>query len=141
MDLYRFSVFTHIFFSILLVGMALFWIIMHTALGRRFDAAETIRLLNVTQGARWPHVAIPHAWRLPLPWLNWAVFIALCGSGVLNLVVGGMPQGPWWWTKLALVFAIAFLLLLMTRRARPTFYRAYFVIALVTVVVAGWVIR
>ena len=141
MDLYRFSVFAHIFFSILLVGMALFWIIMHTALRRRFDAAETIRLLNVAQGARWPHVAIPHAWRLPLPWLGWAIILALFGSGILNLVVGGVPQGPWWWAKLALVVAIAALQFLMTRRARPGLYRAWFVLVLATIPVAGWVIR
>ena len=141
MDLYRFSVFAHIFFSILLVGMALFWIIMHTALGRRFDAAESTRLLNVAQSARWPHVAVPYALRLPLPWLTWAVILALCASGLLNLALGRVPQGPLWWTKLALVVAILTLQGLMTRRARPALYRAWFVLVLAAVLVAGWVIR
>lgn len=141
MDLYRFSVLAHIFLSILLIGMALFWIIMHMALGRRFDVAEMTRLLNIAQGARWPHVVIPQAWRLPLPWLAWVVFLALCGSGVLMLVIGRVPQGPLWWTKLALVIAIACLQAQMTHRARPELYRAYFVLALATIPVAGWAIR
>ena len=141
MDLYRLSVFAHIFFSILLVGLALFWVIMQTALGRRFAAPEAARLLQVAQSARWPHVAIPYAWRLPLPWVTWAVIIGLWGSGLLSAAINGRSGWPEWWAKWALVAAIMVLQLLMTRRPRPALFRAYFALVLATIAVSGWVTR
>jgi hypothetical protein len=142
MDLYRLTVFVHIVFAILLVGLALFWLIMRTALGHRSDAGDSTRLLDVAHGARWPHVVIPYAWRLPLPWVAWAVFLVLCGTGIAGLVIRGTtPQGPLWMTKLALVAAIALILLVTTRRLRPALIGAYFALTLATIAVSGWIIR
>lgn len=141
MDGYRLSVFLHIVFSILLVGLALFWIIMQMALGRRGDAATAQRLLDIAQAARWPHVAVPQAWRLPLPWLTWGVILALCGTGVLAAALGRVPEGPLWWAKLALVAAIIVVQATMTGRARPALYRPWFALVLAAIPVSGWVLR
>ena len=89
MDTYRFSVLAHLFFSILLIGLALFWFIMRIALKRRFAAGDATRLLTVAQAARWPHVAVPYKWRLPLPWLTWAVIAGTWISGILIMNATG----------------------------------------------------
>jgi hypothetical protein len=141
MDLYRLNVLIHIVFAILLMGLALFWFIMHTALGRRFAAAESTRLLGIAHGARWPHVVIPYAMRLPLPWVTWAVFLVLCVTGILSLAIRGTPAGALWVTKLALVVAIGIIQILMTRRLRPALIRIYFALVLATIPVAGLVLR
>lgn len=141
MDWLRLSVFAHIFFSILLVGLALFWVIMQTALGRRFAAAEAQRLLQVTQSARWPHVGVPYAWRLPLPWLTWAVILGAWVSGILNATLGGEFRWSEWWPKWALVAMLALLQLLMTPRPRPALFRPYLAFLLVTVAASAWLTR
>jgi len=141
MDLYRLIVFGHILFGILLVGLALFWVIMHIALGRQTNTGDAARLLDVAHRARWPHVVIPYALRLPLPWVTWIVFLMLCGSGLISAAIRGYPQGRLWFTKLALVAAIAALQVLMTRRPRPKLIHAFFVLVLLTIPVSGWVIR
>jgi hypothetical protein len=140
MDLYRLNVFVHIVFAVLLAGLALFWLVMHVALGRRSDAADATRLLGVAHRARWPHVVIPYAWRLPLPWVTWLVFLVLGGTGLLALATRGWPQGPLWATKLALVVVIAFIQLAATRRP-PPLIRIYFALVLATIAVSGWAIR
>ncbi len=108
MDLYRLNVFAHIVFAILLVGLALFWLVMHVALGRLADAQDATRLLDVGTWCALAARVVPYAWRLPLPWLTWVVFLVLCGTGILGLAIrGSPPQGPLWLTKLALVGVIA----------------------------------
>jgi len=141
MDLYRLSVAVHVFLSIVLVGLALFWVIMYTALGRRFGAGETARLLAIVKDARWPHVAVPYQWRLRLPWLAWLTLLALWGTGVLNAKLHGTPEGVLWWTKMALFFAIIASQVLLSRGSGPRPGRLNFVLVLAMVVVSGWVIR
>jgi hypothetical protein len=86
MDLYRFSVFAHRF-QHPLVGMACS---DHCTRHSAGDSMPQRRPpLNVAQAARWPH-------RDPMPAsaaVAPAVFLALCGSGILNLVVGA-AAGP-----------------------------------------------
>jgi hypothetical protein len=141
MDLYRLSAFVHIVFAILLAGLALFWLVMHVALDRRSDATDAPRLLGVAHRARWPHVVIPYASRLPLPWVAWLVFLVLGGTGLMALASRGWPLGPLWLTKLALIAAIAFIQLATTHRPRAALIRIYFVLVLATIAVSGWAIR
>jgi len=141
MDLYRLSVAAHIFLSIILVGFALFWVIMYTALGRRFRADETARLIGIVKDARWPHVAVPYQWRLRLPWLVSLTLVALWGTGVMNAKLHGTPEGVLWWTKMGLFFAIIACHALMSRGSSPRLGRVNFALVLVMVVVSGWVIR
>ena len=141
MDLYRLSVVVHIFLSIILVGFALFWVIMYTALGRRFASQETERLMGIVKQARWPHVAVPWQWRLRLPWLASLTLIALWGTGVANAKLHGTPEGPLWWTKMALFLLIIGCQVLWSRRSSAPLGWLNFALVLVMVVVSGWVIR
>ena len=89
MDTYRLSVFAHLFFTILLIGLALFWFIMRIALKRRFSDGDATQMLAVAQASRWPHVAVPYKFRLPLPWITWAVIAGVWISGILIMNATG----------------------------------------------------
>ena len=141
MDLYRLSVFAHIFFSVLFTGLALYWIIMFTSLSRRFDAAETARLLGIAHRSRWPHVVVPLAWRLPLPWVTTATMVVLWLTGIVNSKLRGMPEGPLWWTKLGLFLALIALQVALTRRVSQAAVRINFALTVTMILVSGWVIR
>src|SRR5262245_39522215 len=106
MDPYRFSVFAHILFSILLVGLALFWVIMQVALRRRAATGEALRLLGIAQLARWPHVAVPLAWRISLPWLTWLVMAGAWASGIASSTLGGHSLSGDWWPKWLLIAVV-----------------------------------
>src|ERR1041384_5054841 len=118
MDPYRLSVFAHLFFAIVLVGLALFWFIMLVALRQKFDETETARLLQVANGARWPHVVVPWKMRLPLPWMTWLIFAVLIISGLCVIHWSAMPTRALWYVKLA-VFAILIVMQIVLTR-RPT---------------------
>lgn len=141
MDVYRWTVFAHSFFSVLFTGLALYWMIMLTSLSRRFDAGETHRLLGIAHAARWPHVVIPQKWRLPVSWVTTFVMVALWLTGIVNSKLRGMPEGVFWWTKMGLFLALIALQIGLTRRPYPTVVRANFVLAIVMLIVSSWVIR
>lgn len=141
MDVYRLSVFAHIFFSVVFTGLALYWMIMLVSLGQRFDAGETGRLLGIAHKARWPHVVIPYKWRVPLPWMTTLVMVVLWLTGIVNSKLRGMPEGPIWWTKMGLFLALIALQVALTRRPHPAAIRINFVLALAMLLVSGWVIR
>ena len=141
MDVYRLSVFAHIFFSVVFTGLALYWTIMLTSLSRRFDVAETSRLLGIAHRSRWPHVVIPLAWRLRLPWVTTLTMVALWLTGIVNSKLRGMPEGPLWWTKMGLFLALIALQVALTRRPYPTAVRVNFVLTVAMLLVSGWVIR
>ena len=141
MDVYRLSVFAHIFFSVVFTGLALYWTIMLTSLSRRFDAAETTRLLGIAHRSRWPHVVVPLAWRLPLPWVTTLTMVALWLTGIVNSKLRGMPEGPLWWTKMGLFLALIALQVALTRRPYPTAVRVNFALTVAMLLVSGWVIR
>jgi hypothetical protein len=141
MDVYRLSVFAHIFFSVVFTGLALYWIIMFTSLSRRFDAAETTRLLCIAHRSRWPHVLVPLAWRLPLPWVTTATMVVLWLTGIVNSKLRGMPEGPLWWTKLGLFLVLIALQVALTRRVSPAAVRINFALTVTMILVSGWVIR
>lgn len=141
MDVYRLSVFAHIFFSVVFTGLALYWTIMLTSLSRRFDVAETARLLGIAHRSRWPHVVVPLAWRLPLPWVTTLTMVALWLTGIVNSKLRGMPEGPLWWTKMGLFLALIALQVALTRRPYPTVVRVNFALTVAMLLVSGWVIR
>lgn len=141
MDAYRLSVFVHIFFSVLFTGLALYWMIMLVSLRRRFDAGETGRLLGLAHAARWPHVAVPQKWRLPLPWMTTLVMVVLWLSGIVNSKLRGMPEGVFWWTKMGLFVALIALQVALMRRPHPAAIRINFALAIAMLLVSGWVIR
>jgi hypothetical protein len=75
----------HLLTAILLVGNALFWVVMTIGVSRSGDPAESSRLLAVVNSARWPHVVLPRALRLPFPALAWTFLIVIGVTGVLLL--------------------------------------------------------
>ena len=141
MDTYRFSVFAHLFFSILLIGLALFWFIMRIAINRRFAAGDATRLLAVAQASRWPHVAVPYKWRLPLPWLTWAVIAGTWISGILIMNATGRSTWSEWWPKWALVIIVTVMQALMTFRTRPGLFNIQLGALLATIAVSAWLAR
>jgi hypothetical protein len=142
MDAYRVFVYAHVVCSILLTGLALFWFIMLVALRQRFDKAETANLLQTVNHARWPHVAIPYAWRLPLPWVTWAIVGVLAASGIAILQFrAGAPPGQLWWVKMGLLAAVVIIQLLVTRRPNPKLIGLNFILVLAMMLVSGWMIR
>jgi hypothetical protein len=93
MTAYLIGSWLHLVTAILLVGNALFWVVMTTGVCRSGDPAESARLLGVVNSARWPHVIVPRALRLPFPALAWTFLIVLGVTGVLLLRSDGGTLG------------------------------------------------
>ena len=141
MDLIRTSVFLHIVFSILLTGLALYWVIMSSALARGREATEAARLLDAAHRARWPHVVVPPSLRIPLPWMTWLVIAALAATGIGSIVLRGAPANGLWWIKLALVAAVIAIQIPLTLRPHPFLCRIQFALVLATILVSAWTLR
>lgn len=141
MDSYRLSVFAHLVFAVVLTGLALFWSIMLMSLRRSHEPPESQRLLGIVNAARWPHVAVPYAWRLPLPWVTWATIAMLVATGVIGLSYRGTPDSVHWWIKMALFTGIALVQALVTRTPSASLIRINFALVITTVIVSGWAIR
>jgi len=141
MDLIRATAFVHIIFSILLVGQALYWMIMVTALNKRHGAAEADRLLQAANRARWPHVVVPHSMRLPLPWIAWLTLAAIAGTGAISLALRGFSGDLLWWIKLGLFVAIAIVQVPLTRRPAAGLTRINFALVISAIVISGWAVR
>ena len=137
----RLIVFAHVFLSVLLVGLALFWLIMDTVLRRRSGPAEADRLLRIVDESRWPHVAVPFRWRLPLPWISWLTLLGLWGTGVFNAKLNDIPEGVLWWMKIGLFVAILTTQVSLMRRLSPAKIRLNFALVTVMVLVSSWLIR
>lgn len=140
MDAYRIMVWLHIVLGIALTGQALFWMVMLAALRQRFGAAGAMPWLLEAKAARWPHVAVPHALRLPLPWVPWLTLAALCVTGVL-LSFTREPGGVFWTVKLVLLAGIAVTQLILTWRPLAPAIIGNFLLTLALMVVSGWMTR
>jgi hypothetical protein len=141
-DGYRALVYAHLLCSILLAGQALFWFIMLAALRQRFDRQQAATMLQTVNGARWPHVVVPYALRLPLPWVTWATVAALVVTGLAIVHLRGGPmEGAMWWLKLVLTAAVAIIQIVVTRRPQPALIRINFGLVLAAMVVSGWTVR
>lgn len=140
MDAYRITVWLHIVLGITLAGQALFWMVMLTALRQRFGAAGAMPWLMEAKAARWPHVAVPQALRLPLPWVAWATLVAVCLSGVY-IGFTREPAGLWWTVKLALLAGIAVMQLILTFRPVAVAIVGNFLLTLAIMVVSAWMTR
>jgi hypothetical protein len=133
------AAYAHLVLTVFLVGYVLYWAVMVVALRRSCDADETLRLLAVANRARWPHVVVPWAMRLPLPFVGWAFLLILLASGVA--LAAGHGWSPLLLLKLALVAAFAVIQLILTRRPVPVLIFANFALALVIVVLSGLLTR
>lgn len=141
MDLIRTSAFLHIVFSILLTGLALYWVIMSSALAKGRAATEAARLLDAAHRARWPHVVVPPSLRIPLPWMTWLVLAALAATGIGSIALRGAPANGLWWIKLALIAAVIAIQIPLTLRPQPFLCRIQLALVLATILVSGWSLR
>ncbi len=120
MGTYQLAALAHLVLAILVTGYALFWAIMALALRRTFSAAETEAHLATVAAARWPHVAVPWRYRLPLPILGWLLIAAAVLSGLLVGALGGQRElGLAFLLKLLVLAAVIGVHLPLARRPRP----------------------
>ena len=133
------TAYVHVVLTVFLVGYVLYWAVMVMALRRGRDPAETLRLLGVASRARWPHVGLPWALRLPLPFVGWAFVVILLASGLALLP--GHGWSPLLLLKLALFAAFAIIQVVLTRRPVPALIFANFALALTIVVLSGLLAR
>jgi hypothetical protein len=127
------SAYVHLVAGVLLTGYALFWGMLALSLTRHSNPAEVERLLTVAGAARWPHVVLPMALRLPLPWVGWIFLLATAFTGVLLLPtapISGMLLG-----KVVLFVILLGSQLMLT--LRPTPARAFVNLAVVVLIVAA----
>ena len=75
----------HLVAAILLVGNALFWVVMAIGAARSTSPAESAHLLGLINSGRWPHVIVPRPLRLPFSALAWIFLLVLGVSGVFLL--------------------------------------------------------
>ena len=142
MDAYRLTVWAHLFFSIVLMGLALFWLVMDVSLRRRFDAAAADGWLKTLKLARWPHVVVPWALRLPLPWLTWAIIAVLVVTGIASgKLIARVPDGSLWAAKIALFAALLCTQAWLTWRPSRGIIRVNFVVVLLTIVASVVAVR
>src|SRR5262245_22497031 len=144
MSLYRLNAFIHLFSTVLLTGLALFWVIMAAALKQRFHAERTAELLGILNRARWPHVVVPYSLRLPLPLVSWGLLAVLALTGVLGFNwrnPDGVAQiATLQWLKLAGVAMLLIVQALLTRRPSPVAIHANFVLVLGVALISVWMI-
>ncbi len=82
---------------------------MDVSLRRRFEVAQANGWLRVVRSARWPHVAVPYALRLPLPLLTFAILGIMIATGILASHLGGrVTEGSAWSVKYALAGGLLF---------------------------------
>jgi hypothetical protein len=141
MDLYRAVVFLHVFLGVLLTGLALFWTIMSVALGRRSVPAQVVEQLRIVNTARWPHVAVPYALRIPLPWMTWLTILLLAATGAFAFRYSAGELQGLWWIKMALFAGVIVVQAFVQRRPSPLLIRANLALVLAVMVVSGWAIR
>lgn len=140
-DTYRLVVYAHLVLAVVLMGMGLFWLIMLLSLREKFGNEGAGQWLEHARGARWPHVVVPRSMRLPLPWISWLLLLGLVATGVVLGALQGMPSGPLWHAKAALVLALVVAQGLLGRRVGPVSVHAVFWLTLATIIVSGWVVR
>ena len=133
------AAYVHLVLTVFLVGYVLYWAVMVTALRRSCEPGETLRLLAVASHARWPHVVLPWAMRVPLPFMGWAFLLLLLASGFA--LASDHGWSPLLMVKLVLVAAFAIIQLVLTRRPLPALIFANFALPLVIVVLSGWLAR
>jgi hypothetical protein len=76
----------HLLAGILLMGNALFWVVMATGVARSPSRPEDAAgLLGLINSGRWPHVIVPRPLRLPFPVLAWIFLVVLGLSGIFLL--------------------------------------------------------
>ena len=85
MTWYALVVFVHLFSAVLLTGSVLFWVVMASQLGRRFDDQATDLHLELINEGRWPPVAVPERLRFSLAGWGGGFVVVLLISGVLLL--------------------------------------------------------
>ena len=88
------AAYAHIVATVLLVGYALFWVVMTTTI-REEEGPESMGLLGLIQRGRWPPGGVPKPLRLTLPALGWAFLLALFLTGALLVVSGGRTWDAW----------------------------------------------
>jgi hypothetical protein len=140
MDAYRITVWLHIVLGITLTGQALFWMVMLAGLRQRFGAAGALPWLMDAKAARWPHVAVPQALRMPLPWVAWATLAVIVASGWF-IGLTHPPGGMWWTVKLVLLAGIVLMQLVLTWRPVAFAIVGNFLLTLAIMVVSGWMVR
>ena len=67
------TAYIHLVAGVLLTGYALFWTMLALSLARDSDGRRS-NGCSGSRSRRWPHVGVPMALRLPLPWsvgLSW----------------------------------------------------------------------
>ncbi len=128
MDFVRILIWLHLVAAVFLTGMALFWLLLPEALRRRFEPAQAQELLEAARRARWPHVAVPHHLRLPLPIVGLLISAGVAATGIL--AAGATPPDPLFRAKLLAFGLLVGLQLLLLRTARPFWTRAQLPLAL-----------
>jgi hypothetical protein len=82
----------HLVAGILLMGNALFWVVMATGAARSSSQPEDAAgLLGQINSGRWPHVIVPRPLRLPFPALAWVFLVVLGSSGIFLLQSRATP--------------------------------------------------
>ena len=89
----------HLVAAVLLMGNALFWVVMTIGAARSSSQPEdAARLLGLINSGRWPHVIVPRPLRLPFPALAWIFLVVLAVSGIFLVqsreTVGAVLREP-----------------------------------------------
>jgi len=87
---YLSAVFVHIMCAILWIGYVLFWLIITRPIERRFDSAESSRILGLVNHAEWPPRMIPSPVRLRFSQVAWVFLVVLALTGTVMAVHRGV---------------------------------------------------
>ena len=93
MTLYLTAAYLHLVFGIVLIGYALFWLVMAYALRSRAADLDTGEMLAVIGRAGWPPFVAPPALRIPILGIGWLLVLAMLASGFALLGVHRITLG------------------------------------------------
>lgn len=135
MSWYSIILYLHLVSGVLFVGYTLYWVIMAASLHRVKPGEEVTALLGVLAVSRWPHVAVPYRYRLPLPWLGMIFTGSLLFTGIALTPTHGVTGLLV--IKVLLFVAIAGLQVLHLKDRREWIMGAAFALALATVALSA----
>ena len=130
----------HLAAAVVLVGLALYWVILRLALARLIqEPAAVAALLRAAHAARWPHRVIPWRLRLPVPLLSLLCTLLLVATGLL---LGAAAVEPGLWRgKLALTALLLLVQFVFVRRPADWAIFAQLPLALLLIALSALAVR
>ena len=110
--------YVHLVLAVVLIGYALFWLVMAFAMRREGVDMDSGEMLSLVGRSRWPPFVVPYALRIPMLALGWILVLLMVASGVLLVRARGgdwaqLASGGFWGDRFGIIVATKAVLVLL----------------------------